>query len=124
MKLEPKHIIKHLPYDVQVLDFITNKVFTLDVGNLSQTLNDIEHLNSAKLALHPLSDLTKPITHKGETFVPLERLDINPLWFGLESWTTNCEMISVKEYEQLLEWHFDIDNLIGHGLAVDINTLK
>ena len=31
-------------------------------------------LNQIKPILHPLSDLTKPITHKGETFVPMLRL--------------------------------------------------
>lgn len=136
MKLDPKHIIKHLPYNVQVLDLITNKVFTLDVDNLSQTLNDIEHLNSAKLALHTLSDLTKPITHKGETFVPYKRIED---LFDIEDFTTDLEYLIKREddgnvfisitkqneiTEQLLEWNFDIDNLIGHGFAVDINTLK
>lgn len=143
MKLEPKHILKHLPYDVQVLDLITNKAFALDVDNLSQTLNDIEHLNSVKLALHPLSDLTKPITHKGETFVPMDMINNNTndsysfcVEFIINGYGKDKILFSHKydydftfeEFDEvmnkLLEWHFDIDNLIGHGLAVDINTLK
>ena len=67
--------------------------------------------------LHPMSDLTKGIIHRGEKFVPLLALD-----------KLNCFPISdadkaLRYYDKLNEWMFDYRGLISAGLAVDVNTL-
>lgn len=74
-------------------------------------------INRIKSILHPLSDLTKPITHKGETFVPIEKLgySINYyLWF---------DDLLLSDALKLIEWHFDIAELIEKDEAIDINAL-
>lgn len=78
-----------------------------------------------KPILRPLSDLTKEITHNGETFVPIEELnyrcgDCETLTDTM-SVTTNTKYGIVK---RLFEWHFDVFGLIESGEAIDINTLE
>lgn len=84
-----------------------------------------------KLILRPLSDLTKEIEHKGEKFVPLDylakELGIPNDHFVLSQYCSKAHSVRSMSYwmvEFLLEWHFDIWNLIEAGLAVDINTLE
>lgn len=88
-----------------------------------------EHRLNFKPILRPLSDLTKEITHKGETFVPTKKLDSE---FGddfLESlldWlpvVTNIEMAPYVIVEKLCEWHFDVFGLIPAGHAVSVDSL-
>ena len=72
----------------------------------------------------PLSDLTKEIEHKGEKFVPMKKIAIyNP---NNVEYLIECVVTGLVEYivlRQLIEWHFDIANLIEKGEAIDINTL-
>lgn len=73
------------------------------------------------LLLRPLSDLIKPITHKCETFVPIERLS--------EKFRMNIEVLKsvnildckYADIQKLLEWHFVIDE--PDGTWIDANTL-
>ena len=47
-------------------------------------------------------------------------------WAIYDTWN-NKEKRTINQYvalEKLLEWHFDIFNLIENNLAIDINTLK
>ncbi len=82
-----------------------------------------------KPILHPLPDLTKPIQHNGEKFVPDQILqkyvDANN---GLLKYKkqdvydlNSCEYWIV---EKLFEWKFDIHGLINAGLAIDVNELS
>ena len=32
--------------------------------------------------------------------------------------------VAMKVMDKMLEWHFDVFNLIDKGLAIDINTLE
>lgn len=93
------------------------------------------------LCLRPLSDLTKPIEHKGEKFVPIDRL--NQL-FGYEKckivcyinngvgWSIECDFCNTaicfddmfNPIQKLIEWHFDIADLLSKGEAIDVNTLE
>jgi len=91
--------------------------------------------------LRPLSGLTKEIEVNGYRFVPIEGID---QLFG--DYNTSYEVsrngTSIFEYKEtsiytfynvncfpwfiiqkLHEWHFDTNNLIKEGLAIDINTL-
>lgn len=90
------------------------------------------------LCLHPLSDLTKEIEHKGETFVPIVEL-LKPefmLQHGTFHWMGSFIMfndnrllsldnltLSIGRWQKLAEWHFDIADLISKGEAIDVNTL-
>lgn len=81
-------------------------------------------LDDFKPILHPLSDLTKPIVHKGEEFVPMKEIAIyNP---NNVEYLIECVVTGLVEYivlRQLIEWRFDIAGLIEKGEAVDVNTL-
>jgi len=96
-----------------------------------------------KPILHPLSDLTKEIEHKGEKFVPIDRLkpfvdkfnNANHVFVEVLSihglhyeWYYDFDNIRRSVpfifYMKLIEWHFDIAGLIKKGEAIDINTLE
>lgn len=88
--------------------------------------------------LHPLSDLIKEIQHKGEKFVP--SMILCDLWIdygktkqGADStqqmfyrWFSGIEIDAYPFYlvQKLIEWHFDIADLISKGEAIDVNTLE
>ena len=103
-----------------------------------------------KPILHPLSDLTKPIEHKGEKFVSMETLfslwsrnkkpeyleyyhNVSPNYNECSHCGT-AEVLKVSKCEimknpawivfKLIEWHFDIADLISKGEAIDVNTLS
>lgn len=97
-------------------------------GNISVSVNN------CKPILHPLTDLKKEITHKGETFVPIEKLRemndgeiiyIQDDYIGIYNGYVCAYYISdaLKFVSVLIEWHFDIAGLIEKGEAIDVNTL-
>lgn len=102
------------------------------------------NINKIKPILRPM-DLTKEITHKGETFVPMVKIakilygcdfdyefGISEFGIGVNIydgetylnstvfWTDKC---SISVFDLLFEWHFDTRNLIDKGEAIDVNTL-
>lgn len=74
--------------------------------------------------LHPLSDLTKEIEHKGEKFVPIERIKESQhhLFFRTDI-EKPIDELQFSEVMKLVEWYFDIAGLIEKGEAIDVNTL-
>lgn len=65
--------------------------------------------------LRPLSDLTKPITHNGEMFVPAEVLFKNEICLENSVWNIVERLIKygiAQErfwvIQQLIEWHFNL----------------
>ena len=90
------------------------------------------------IILYPLSDLTKPIEHKGEKFVPIEKL--STLFVDFEYYFSESQqkdfilfstitkgynlMSSFNAAIKLISWHFDIAGLIEKGEAIDVNTLE
>lgn len=76
--------------------------------------------------LHPLSDLTKWIEHKGEKIIPLLELKWNRTINGFTKSNIEAAMstLSFKDALKLIEWHFDIAGLIDKAEAIDINTLS
>ena len=91
------------------------------------------------LCLRPLSDLTKPIEHKGEKFVPIEKLReiIGDGWCDvyeraverMQEWDIDTLKDKIKylpfEFIQIfISWHFDLADLISKGEAIDVNTLE
>jgi hypothetical protein len=95
------------------------------IENLIKSIRFWQH--DFKLILLNLSDLTKEITHNGETFVPIENIAIysttnQGLAYLIEQIRTG--FIEVIVFNKLLEWHFDVFGLIENNLAIDLNTLK
>lgn len=83
-----------------------------------------------KPILHPLSNLTKTIEHKGEEFMPQDKINEFKLHMG--NWNIGrWDRVSLDLIEdcplcillKLIEWHFDIAGLIEKGEAIDVNTL-
>lgn len=84
------------------------------------------------LCLRPLSDLTKEIEHNGEKFVPIDELnnigddecDRYNDYFNEENISdVNWLLEPFIIFQKLIEWHFDIADLISKGEAIDVNTL-
>ncbi len=141
MQLEIKHFAPYLPYDLkaQVTDLECNTTVIDEVETISNECitfkksadfyfdgsSDIE----VKPILRPLYDLKNEITHNGETFIPIDWLEQKYYTLSLHK---ECERLMEEDGHNwinqmsyllilhLLEWHFDIDNLIDEGLAVKI----
>lgn len=64
-----KELAPYLPYGVHLM----NEYGKWHNTTLHEKIS-IYRMLEMKLLLRPLSDLTKPITHNGETFVPMEKL--------------------------------------------------
>ena len=92
-----------------------------------------------KPILRPLPDLTKPIEHKGEVFVPIKNIkelfvdgtedvlsqSIEAIEYFIENnFFSRIEYLPFVLIQKLIEWHFDIANLIKESEAIDINTLS
>ena len=120
-KLRKKQICKYLPYSLEIINSIGKRIelTIMDFGyHFDKGFNPI---------LRPLTDL---LNHDLDYWIDL----------GEEMGTMHTDSIIesiMKEthysmdYNRwkklmnfLLENHFDIDDLIGKGLAFDINTLK
>jgi hypothetical protein len=108
--------------NVVLLDFelrysFVFKNYHVRIANVTYGLEDI------KIHLRPLSDLTKEIEVKGKRFVPIENLPI----IGMEVLELESDIksgcIEQKIYNTLLEWHFDLFNLIDRGLAINLNSI-
>ena len=135
-----------LPYDVKAIDKFECIWIIHPYKDALDGLEDNEHLSyenfikeeGHRLILHPLSDLTKPIEHKGEKFVPIEKLReiIGGRWCRvyesaiehMQEWDIDTLKDKIKylpfEFIQLfISWHFDIADLISKGEAIDVNTL-
>lgn len=88
-----------------------------------------------KLILHPISDITNVIVHKGQrggdVFRPVtifmcpslkfhnDKLD---LLFDLQS-SESIKRCPHNVVQKLFEWKFDVDDLIENNLAIDVNIL-
>lgn len=170
--LELKHLAPYLPYGITIRVFREGQsLFVEDIlisgEMLDYLFENSEHRRHSRFIykpiLHPLSDLTKPITHNGETFVPIYELFknyalrevdttnlsdefgckmeddtinlfCNGFLFGYDlldnsfCFLLNEESLPVSNqlemFEKLHEWHFDTKNLIGQGIAIDLNTVN
>ena len=111
--------------NICTLKGILNGIYCDEHGNVDCEINDCMPI------LRPLSDLTKEIEHGGEKFVPIERLFRNKVnesefefyLFELTTWIKS-EMIIYRYLKKLINWHFDIADLISKNQAIDINTLE
>ncbi len=139
MKLEIKHIIPYLPYQLKFLYHGNiykmrwiNRFGDIDYNSQNDFIDPFppnifnKELDFVKLIFRPLSDLTKEIEVNGEKFVPSKKLETKCIMteFDLEEWIeTIMESMPLSDWNLLFEWHFDVFGLIEKGLAIDINTL-
>lgn len=132
-----KELAPYLPYGLTVSNKINlseygickNTIERLDGFVLGNVLTDMDefYIKYCILHLRPLSDLTKEITHNGETFVPIENIAIySPTNQGLPYLIEQIKtgFIEVIVFNKLISWHFDLFGLIDKGLAIDLNTIK
>lgn len=122
-----------------------NKLYILN--SLEQSIAVSSGLENIKLLLRPNSDLTKPITHNGDTFVPIRKLfdTLYPETIGkgkdyrttiihnrIRFWLAfygrelviDLEKMEDLPYwilNQLHEWHFACG--LDEGLWIDLNTI-
>lgn len=149
--LEHKHCTPYLDHNVMYghidVDYGSlEKVFRLR-GILS-TKGTVDNLNNhignpnTRLVLRPMSDLKKEITlPNGERFVPIDELNKNFEHIGARfyynkgyypenslDFETHYGILGnilhiIEIYNMLASWHFDFNDLISKGLAVDINSI-
>ena len=123
-----KELSDYLPYGVigfskygKIPDLLIGLLIEKD-GSIIFTLQNYR-TNLFKPLLRPLSDLRKEIKVNGERFVPIEKLPIIGMdVLEIESDIKHCS-IEQKNYNKLLEWHFDVFGLIDRGLAIDLNSI-
>lgn len=146
-KLEIKHLAPYLPYGLRVDyagDYATlkgvdsNGTLCIDDDNEGCNFVNIKYI---KPILRPLSDLNNIIYVDSKKILPYEELykiRKNVEIYKPLNITHNIEiLIDTENYSQeidlfdgyliiqkLLEWHFDIYNLMENNLTIDINTLK
>ena len=89
----------------------------VDVIGRLKTITENQMIVDCFPIARPLSDLTKPITHNGETFVPIvelakigdttyDKLIISNLKFDYRF--VNLDYLPVWMYRRLIEWHFNL----------------
>jgi hypothetical protein len=109
----------------------TGKTTNQEIGDPFVVVGDSEcEIHDFKPILFPLSSLTKEITINGETFVPHDVFfeDEENEWFDGNIWVdkiflgkaTSLDFIPYGMIEKLLEWKFDVFNLIERGLAISV----
>lgn len=132
MKLELKHIVPYLPYDLKALSVFhgVNLIRCVDVWAAGTLLGAD---SDKKMMLLPISCLTEEIEHNGERFVPIERInevmtrewaDVCDDWIiALLDDIANADNIIKKcphdMWEHFVSYHIDVFQLIPAGLAVD-----
>lgn len=145
-KLELKDIVGYLPYELKCKVTDRRKTVIATLGGLYSDGNCVFHdivesekgFSKIKPILRPMTDIIKPLP---DGTIPIVEMWNNNLFgYNLDKkpipsefmceWTLSdlMENISFDNYSRLFEYlyahHFDINNLIGRGLAIDTNTTK
>jgi hypothetical protein len=135
MNLEIKHVAPYLPYDLEVLvenyNFLKwkRKVKIEDYVNYFDKRYINSNLKSIKLILRPLSDLNKEVVINGEKhqmwlLINGQKALDNGKIENMNGYQYDILELNYNKIQTILKFHFDIFNLIGQGLAIDINTLS
>jgi hypothetical protein len=135
MELTIKHLAAYLPYGLkyQSQHVEGSRIYTMEGINVNYNKiysnNDYgwSYIKGIKPLLFSLSDLTKEITINGETFVPSRYWDDENRIDMISHCSIDyeyCEYLECFILEKLLEWKFDIFNLIPQGLAININEIN
>lgn len=146
-QLTIEHLAAYLPYDVgakwnkyprkrfKLHGVLYGKPWLID----SSSCTEKAQIHDIKLVLRPLSQLTVPITHNGETFVPIQRIltdfdyDMSRVFVkgscvlldcllgDMTLLNCNLEYLGYNKAQLLLSWHFDVFSLGNNGLCVYMN---
>lgn len=147
MKAQLKRLAPYLPYELRGMEHAEARPYKLTGLNINRDLvvwsPDYDSMEKpipgrlptrtdCKPVLHPLSDLTKEINHKGKTFIPANELQSLAETASDEEWISHCidrnfENMNLEHgpywfIQKLFEWHFAID--MPEGTWIDINALK
>lgn len=132
-----KEIVGFLPYELKIENsFGQKKNYFLYRTDNYETIKRLGEY--AKPVVRPLSDLTKKITHNGETFVPIWKISelfFDDLDIKRNKTTGKIEIIMLtNDYSEeidffvgseiieiLKEWNFDVYDWIKDGLAIDMS---
>ena len=76
-----------------------------------------------KIICRKLTDLTKPIEHKGEVFVPTVNLGWNTvnLSFSASNIKMAVDALTIHEAQRLIEWKFNL--MDENEPFIDVNTI-
>lgn len=138
--MELKHIAPYLPYGLKIIVDIYGQKSEigllyganekqLELAEIRETITESFNYEFCKPILRNLSDLTKPIEHNGERFVAGNKIDsiitdvIDDFVYVKYDGPTHVLDLSYKTIQKLLEWKFDVFNLIG-TFAIDANNLE
>lgn len=126
-----KDLLARLPYEVKVL--FENKVFNIDY--ISATYEEIKldtcdnytlNISNVKPYLFPFSSMTKEQLFEVQNILGKNEIEIEDGFLCIIDSDRNT--ITYLEILALLEWfyknHFDINNLISMGLAIDATGLN
>jgi hypothetical protein len=128
-----------LPYELTGM--YLNDLVRIDFGSIGSVLMSG---SKTKPIVHPLSDIIKPIDHKGERLTPIERIfnkDINIIrcyessnYYLIDYGTITDPItyfikkdIALERFfiiQFLVNYHFDLFNGIESGEAIDVNTIE
>lgn len=107
---------------------------TIENSVTLQALSLEDFQSEYSVVKRPLSDLSKEIEINGENFIPITELlklsNFNTDTMSMDDQLgyidtyKHIELISFLDAEKLKEWNFDVYDLIGNKLAIDINTIK
>lgn len=129
MKLTIDHLMPYFAHELHMTrnGFVGELIAINKDGRLnvscSQWWEGVSDKNHYKPILRPLSDLTKEITHNGETFVPFQKVAIFKDEYSLKE-EALTGFVPVIVFNMLCEWKFDVFSLIEGNLAIDLNTLN
>lgn len=111
--------------NICTLKGILNGLYCDEHGNVDCEINDCMPI------LRPLSDLHKEMQDDRtylqyfECMFNFESDNVCPIRMYISSgWTTTIDELPFEIVSKLIEWHFDIYNLISKNQAIDINTLE
>jgi hypothetical protein len=127
-KLELKHLKNYLDCNLQIARFGVDRKYKRIEGILDTYLiNHVIRYDNLKPVLRPVKDLLNidldywiDLGEEMETMYTESIVDsiINETHYAMD----------YKRWKKLMEFlfenHFDVDDLIGKGLAIDINTLE
>lgn len=134
-ELELNHLAPYLPYGLKLMNKYSLTPETLiscddvyaTLFGLYKTVSEQYSYDEIKPILYPLDYLTKEITHNGETFVPIEFIEDKYFTLNyverLERCIEDSRYLVHLDYlliTHLIEWRFDIFNLIEDGLAIPV----
>jgi hypothetical protein len=123
-ELYQEDIAMYLPYKLMVQTKVNGVMQLTGLRDEVAFLKGFTYpcdISDLKPLLRPSSDLNKIITVDGETFIPNDKVAL----FGDKPLIeTHINHMPYMWANRLIEWHFDIHDLIGRGLAIDMNKLK